>query len=289
MKQNGRKKLVKLATPNQTRQQTKSKAPPRAESGMLKKIFNASTPKQSFNYKAQQAALLESAKIASTSKAKTFQVAQPPSEVSNRSFLIFNFNKTDQSNIQTHFIESDNPDSPHHVVHTSDNPSDFMGASPDSPPINAMEISTPDGEYDQAKPPLISIIPASNSQIQQTPSGGKDEFGANLDSFVKSTAKIDKTVNKIRSAQGKPISSTPLSQLCVSQPMEQSPSATKKAPEIIYLDSSNSSQDTSRGIPEQQMPFHTEPRSEVYNSPHSSSVYKTPPSSTRNDSISDLN
>ena len=283
-----KEKLVKLTTRNQTRHQTKSKAPPRAQRGMLKK-FNASTPKQSFNYKAQQAALLEPANIASTSKASTFQAAQPPSEVFNRSFLIFNFNETDQSNIQTHFIESDNPDSPHHLIHTSDYPSDFMRTSPDSSPINAMEISTPDEEHDQAEPRLISIIPASNSQIQQTPSGEKDEFGANRDSFVKSTAKSDKTVNKILSAQGKPISSTPLSQLCVSQPMEQSPPATKKAPENIYLDSSNSSQDTSRGIPEQQMPTHTEPRSEVYNSSHSSSVYKTPPSSPKNDSISDLN
>ena len=96
-------------------------------------------------------------------------------------------------------------------------------------------------------------------------------------------------MNKIRSAQGKPISSTPLPQLSVYQPMKQSPPAIKKAPEIIYLDSSNSSQDTSKGIPEQQMPTHTEPRLEVYNSPHSSSVYKTPPSSPRNDSISDPN
>ena len=179
--------------------------------------------------------------------------------------------------------------SPHSFIHTSDNPSDFMRTSPDSPPINAMEISTPDGEHDQDEPPLISIIPASSSQIQQTPSGEKDEIGASRDSFVKSTAKIDKTVNKIRSAQGKPISTTPLPQLCVSQPMEQSPPATKKAPETFYLDSSNSSQDKSRGIPEQQTPTHTEPRSEIYNSPHSSSVNKTPPSSPRYDSISDLN
>ena len=124
-------------------------------------------------------------------------------------------------------------------MHTSDNPSGFTRTSPDSPPINAMEISILDGEYDQAEPPLISIIPESNSQIQQTPSGEKDEFGANRDSFVKSTAKTDKTVNKIRSAQSKPISPTPLPQLCVSQPMEQSTPATKKAPEIIYLYSSN--------------------------------------------------
>ena len=71
--------------------------------------------------------------------------------------------------------------------------------------------------------------------------------------------------------------------------MEQSPPAPKKAPEIIYLDSSNSSQETSRGNTEQQMPVHIEPHSEVHNSPHSSLVYKTQPSSPKCDSISDLN
>ena len=61
-----------------------------------------------------------------------------------------------------------------------------------------MEISTPDGENDQAEPQQISIIPASNPQSQRAPSGEKDEIGTNRDSFVKSTAKIDKTVDKIR-------------------------------------------------------------------------------------------
>ena len=195
---------------------------------MLKRRVIASAPKQSFNYKAQQAALLESANILTTSKASTIQATQPPSEVSNRSFVIFKFNETDHNNVQTHFIESDNPGSPHHVIHTSDNPSDFMRTSPNSLPLNEMDISTPDGENDQADPPLISIIPASNAQIHRAISGEKDKIGTNRDSIVKSTAKIDKTVNKIRSAQGKPISSTPLPQLCASQPMEQPPPGTKR-------------------------------------------------------------
>ena len=128
-----KEKMVKLATRNQTRQQAKTKAPTRAQSGILKRKFNASTPKQSFNYKIQQAALLESDNIATTSKTSTIQAAQPPSEVPNRSFLIFNFNETDHNNVQTHFIESHNPDSPHHVIHTSDNPLYFMRTSPNSP------------------------------------------------------------------------------------------------------------------------------------------------------------
>ena len=65
-----------------------------------------------------------------------------------------------------------------------------------------MEISTPDGENDQAEPQLISIIPASNPHSQRAALGERDEIGINRDSFVKSAAKIDNTVNKIRSTQG---------------------------------------------------------------------------------------
>ena len=87
---------------NQSRQQSKSKTQPRPQSSMLKKTFKSSTLKHSFNYKAQQAALIESANVASSSKASSSKTAQTPSEVSNRSFLIFNFNdEADQSYIQT--------------------------------------------------------------------------------------------------------------------------------------------------------------------------------------------
>ena len=190
-------KLVKLATHNQSRQQSKSKTQQRPQSPMLKKKFKSSTPKHSFNYKAQQAALMESANTSSFVKASSSKTAQPPSEVSNRSFLIFNFNnEADQSNIQTHYIESDNPDTPPHVIHTSDNPVDFMRTSPNSPPIYPMDTTTPDGENIQAEPPLISIIPAPS--YEPTPHGETDIYGTNRDEFTKSTSKLDKMVNKIR-------------------------------------------------------------------------------------------
>ena len=118
---------------------------------------------------------------------------------------------------------------------------------------------TPDAERAQAKPPLISIIPATGWQIQQT-------------------------VNKIRSAQGEPISSTPPSQICESQPMEQSEEISRN-----FL--SRHLQLVTRHIKRHpgSLPTHTEPHSEVYNSPHSSPLYKTPPSSPKNDLVSDLN
>ena len=276
-------KLVKLATHNPSRQQSKSKTQPRPQSPMLKKKFKSSTPKHSFNYKAQQAALMESANAASSGKASSSKTAQPPSEVSNRSFLIFNFdNEADQSNIQTHYIESDNPDTPPHVIHTSDNPVDFMRTSPNSPPIYPMDTTTPDGENIQAEPPLISIIPAPS--YEPTPHGETDTYGTNRDEFTKSTFKLDRMINKIRSTQGEHTWPTTTAQVHEPEKMEQSSTQTK-APEIIYLDSSNSSQEITRNSEDQRLP----PQAEIYNSPYSSSIYKIPPSSPKCDSISDLN
>ena len=100
---------------------------------------------------------------------------------------------------------------PPHVIHTSDNPLDFMRTSPDSPPIYAMDTTTPDGENNQAESPLISIIPAPSSE--PTPHGETDTYGINRDEFSKSTAKLDRTVNKIRSAQGEHTSPTAIVQV----------------------------------------------------------------------------
>ena len=56
-------KLVKLATQKQRRRQQQKSRPIETQSGTKKKKSRQSTPKSSFNYKAQQAALLESANI----------------------------------------------------------------------------------------------------------------------------------------------------------------------------------------------------------------------------------
>ena len=82
-------------------------------------------------------------------------------------------------------------------------------------------------------------------------------------------------------------------------------STSLKAPEILYLDLSNSSQDTTNLIHEQQFATHAnnnaskqtstiphhKPQLQMkqVRSPPTSSVYRTPPSSLRSESISDLN
>ena len=157
-----------------------------------------------------------------------------------------------------------------------------MRTSPNSPPIYLMDTTTPDGENIQAESPLISIIPARSSK--PTPHGETDTYGNNRDEFTKSTSKLVRTVNKIRSTQGEHTSPTTTAQVHEPEKMEQSSTETK-APEIIYLDSSNSSQEITRNTEDQRLPT----QSEIYNSPHSSSVYKTPPSSPKCDSISELN
>ena len=157
-----------------------------------------------------------------------------------------------------------------------------MRTSPNSPPTHPMEITTPDEENTQTEPPLISIIPAPSSK--RTPHGEKDTYGINGDEFTKSTPKLDKSVDKIRSTQEKHSSPTKTTHGKEPEKMEHSFTETK-APEIIYLDSSNSTKEISRNTEELRQSTH----SEIYNSPHSSSVYKTPPSSPKCDSISDLN
>ena len=218
-------------------------APPRAPSGTSKKKNRSNTLKPSFKYRAQQAALMESANIASTSRVSTSRASRPQFEASNRSFLNFNFDDTNQTNVQTHYIDSDIPTTLQHVIHTSNYPSDFMRTSPISPPLNTMESSTSFGELSTTDPPLITIVPAFSPTLPSVlhiPYGETDTFGTNRDSFTESTTPIDRTVNKNRTAQGNPIASTPLAQPSEPQPIEQSPPTTNKAPEIIYLDSSNS-------------------------------------------------
>ena len=190
-------------------------APSRAPSGTSKKKYRSNTLKPSFNYRVQQAALMESANIAFTSTASTSRISQPQSEASNRSFRVFNFDDTNQTNVQTHYIDSDNPDSPQHVIHISNNPSDFMRTSPISPTLNTMESSTPFGEISTTDPPLITIVSAFTLTLPSEPQisyGKTDTFGTNRDSFTESTTRIDRTVDKIRTAQGNPVASTPLAQ-----------------------------------------------------------------------------
>ena len=117
----------------------------------------------------------------------------------------------------------------------------------------------PDEENTQTEPPLISIIPAPSSK--RTPHGEKDTYGINRDEFTKSTPKLDKSVDKIRSTQEKHSSPTKTTHGKEPEKMEHSFTETK-APKIIYLDSSNSSKEISRNTEELRQSTH----SEIYNS-----------------------
>ena len=91
-------RLVKLVTQNQQRQQRNESKTTNAPSGTTEKNNSMSCSKPSFNYRAQQAALLESANLARTSRP-----SQSQSKVSNRSFLIFTYDDAQLANIQKHY------------------------------------------------------------------------------------------------------------------------------------------------------------------------------------------
>ena len=280
-------KLVKLATKNQRRQQEHKPHTHKTLNGTTKKKLKQSTPKLSFNYKAQQAALFESANLSqvqpSTSRNQT-QQSQDESEVSNRSFLIFNVDVPPPNSIQTHLIDSEEPGQPQHVIHTSNEPSDFMVTSPESPPITS------------------STTPAPCREL--------NVFGTIHDDLSRSTKRIDNAMKKIKSNINSP---TDTSQADQSQ-IDYSAIISIKKPEIIYSDLSNSSQNNSNMDCDQIVPksskaaLQVEPENKTDNtqdtqgtslqqnsqtdpikSPPNSSIYRTPQSSIRSDSISDLN
>ena len=211
-------KLVKLATKNQRRQQEHKPNTHKTPTGTTKKKLKQSTLTLSFNYKAQQAALLISANLSqvqpSTSRNQT-QQSQDESEVSIRSFLIFNVDVPPPNSIQTHLIDSKEPGQPQHVIHTSNEPSDFMVTCPESPPITS------------------STTPA--------PCGERNVFGTIHDDLSRSTKRIDNAMKKIKSNIN---SSTVTSKVDQSQ-IDYSAVISIKKPEIIYLDSSNSSNNNS--------------------------------------------
>ena len=218
-------KLVKLATQNQRRQQAPKSRSIKIQSGTTKKN-RQSTPKSSFNYIAQQAALLESANISKVKPGPGPNRSQADSETSNRSFLIFNVDDPKPNSIQTHYIDTEQPGEEQHVIHTSNNPSDFMVTIPESPPVT---IKSP-----------------------PSPSGEPNIFGTIQDNFSRSKKRIDKVVRKIHSCQSSPTSMTQPKQ----SPIETTALINIRAPEVINLDSSNSSQDPTNIACEQQSTTH---------------------------------
>ena len=106
-------KLVELATQNQRRQYAPKSRPSKTQSGMTKKKNRQSTPKSSFKYKAQQAALLESANLSQVKPGPSpncSQFSQKDSEISNRSFPIFNVDDPKPSKSKLNISTPNNPE-----------------------------------------------------------------------------------------------------------------------------------------------------------------------------------
>ena len=154
-------------------------------------------------------------------------------------------------------------------------------------------------------PPITNITPPPNGQ--------QNILGTIQDDLSRSTKRINKAVEKIQTNNNRPTTFNEMNQSAI----ETSAIMSIKKPEIIYLDSSNSSQnatnmdceqqhsqqalsneglqtepnDSSKDYQEQQRTSatrDTDPQMNPYQSPPNSSIYRTPPSSIRSESISDL-
>ena len=156
-----REKVIKLATKNQ-REQQHSK-------GSKKPKNKQSTPVQSFNEKAKQAALKQSL------TASTRRLPSATSDTdTNRSFLIFNTPTPQPPSIQIFYVDTDLPGTAPFEIITSNDPTDFMETSSMSPQTQ--------------RPQLI----ATSSLDNNTPRNNDQDLD-----FNKSTKKLDKIVEKI--------------------------------------------------------------------------------------------
>ena len=194
-------------------------------SGTTKKKNKQRTPKSNFNHKAQQAALLESANWSQVKPIKSrnqAQGSQDESEISSRSFLLFNVDTPQPGSIQTHIVDPEGPGQPQHIIYTSNDPTDFMITSPESPLIT--NITTP------------------------PPNGQQNIFGTIQDDLSRSTKRINRVVEKIQTNKNSPTKFKEMNQSAI----ETSAIISIKKPEIISLDSSNSSQNATIMDCEQQ-------------------------------------
>ena len=145
--------------------------------------------------------------------------------------------------------------------------------------------------------------PPGTIKSPPSPSGETNIFGTIQYDLSRITKRIDRAVRKIQSCQSSPKSKIQTDQ----SPTETTALISIEAPEVIYVDSSNSSQDITNIACEQQSqsathannntadqfgtttiqnePLHMEPAK----SPPTSAMYRTPPSSIRSDSISNFN
>ena len=207
-----RDKLIQIATKNQRQQQqyTTSKTP----KGVSKAKTKHSTPIVNFNERAKQAAILNS------KETNSIRRSPPPmsdTDTSSRSFLIFNTPVSQPKSIKIYNVEADRHDERSYEVITSNDAQDFMEMSPLSPKT-------------QNKQSITATTTLDNEAINDTKTNTPDM------TFAISTKKIDIATEKIYAFNAKKqdniIPSTKKDNQCQEQP------------QIIFLDSSTSSNQT---------------------------------------------
>ena len=256
-----KEKVIKLATKNQREEQQPK--------GNNKPKNKQSTPVQSFNEKAKQAALKHSM------TASTRRLSSTTSDTdTNRSFLIFNTPTPQPSSIQIFNVDTDIPGTAPFEITTSNDPTDFMETSKLIPKIQSPQLT------------------ASTS----LDTNSRRDDNQDID-FNKSTKKLDKIVKKINTINAE------------KEEKEQAEPTNSPEPIVIYLDTSNSpngadhiqspqSEQAPNGEITSAQPKQPDmlnkneptrpPQAETQKSPASSLIYKTPPSSPQPDTISDL-
>ena len=162
-----------------------------------------STPIQSFNENAKQAALRHSL----SASTRRLQSATSDTET-NRSFLIFNTPVPQPSSIQIYNVDAEPTNDNAYEIIAINDPTDFMETSSISPRTN--------------RPQLI----ASSSLENNNSNNAKKPI-----QFNKSTKKIDKIVDKINILNAENAN--------INTPVQQNTSIITE-PQVIYLDSSNS-------------------------------------------------
>ena len=122
-----RDKLIQIATRNQRQQQSTI---PKTPKGVSKAKTKHSTPIANFNERAKQAAILNS-KEQNSIRRNTTPLSD--TDMSNRSFLIFNTPVPQPKSIKVYNVEADPHDERSYEVITSNDAQDFMETSSLSP------------------------------------------------------------------------------------------------------------------------------------------------------------
>ena len=206
-----RDKLLQIATKNQRQQQSTI---PKTPKGVSKAKTKHSTPLANFNERAKQAAILNSKEQISIRRNTT---PLSDTDMSNRSFLIFNTPVPQPKSIKNYNVEADPHDERSYEVINSNDAQDFMETSSLSPKT-------------QNKQSIIATTTLDNEAINDTNANTPDM------TFAISTKTIDIATEKIYAFNAKKQDNI--------MPNSIKDNPCKEHPQIIFLDSSTSSNQT---------------------------------------------